>query len=437
MPNLHAKNAPPIGDTVSKGIWHWTLVGIKTGFIEMRSHPMRSILSAMGVMIGIAVMVVMLSLAGGVERLLKERIGKWMGNVNVWTNDEVTPENKRTYSRSPGLRFSDGVAIEQEVAGMNRFFRLIQRNADILTVAGQKHAHVRGVDSATLAQDFNSDIPLEIKEGLTFSDIDYRNGTDVCLLSTAYADEIREEAFLPDSQSMLGMGIGIQNRRYRIIGLYGSIRPGMGKQMWWRRNTVYIPLLSAQENLAGFNPDPGYLWLQVKDPSEMEQTLQRILATLLAKHRGVEDFEYQKPDFLNTFINMIENINTMFLIVALVALIAGGLGIMNVMLSSVSERVREIGVRKALGAGEIQIFVQFVAESSTLCFIGGIFGALLGSIPMLFADVIEQASGLLPTLLPSHGVAIFLIIVLMGVAFGTYPALKAARMNPIDALRYE
>lgn len=421
-------------------ILHWTQVGIRTGLIEMRAHPLRCILSALGVMIGIAVMVTMLSLSGGVEKMLNERIGKWMGSVNIWSQrEDPSPEERRAFSRSPGMKFSDGAYIEKTVTGVARQYRMIQSEAPIISAARIDHAHIRGVDSATLAKEFDMDQPMEIKEGENLSEEDFLKGTDVCVISTVLADQIRKGASMPDTQSVLGYGIGIQNRRYRVKGLFNTVRPNPNPNPdhWWRRYNIYIPLLSAQENLAGFDPDPGYLWLEVEDPKRMDVLLPKIIAAMLARHRGVQDFEYQKPDFLDTFINMIENINLMFLIVAMVALIAGGLGIMNVMLSSVSERVREIGVRKALGAGELQIFVQFVAESSTLCFIGGVFGAALGSLPLVFSEAIEAASGLTPTVSPGAGLAVFLIVVFMGVAFGTYPALKASKMNPIDALRYE
>lgn len=302
---------------------HWTLVGVKTSFLEMRAHPLRSILSSLGVMIGTAVMVTMLSLSGGVERILNERIGKWMRDINVWSNrDDITSEDRRAASRSPGLQFADGAYLEKTIKDINRQFREIS----ISTLIGDKHARILCVDSASLAQEFDLDQPMEIKEGRSLSQEDFRHGADVCLISTVLADEIRKNGASAgkDTQSVLGSQIDIKNRRYRVIGLFNTIRPQANPDRWWERYNVFIPLLSAQENLTGFNSDPGYLWLQVKDPKEMESTLERLVSAMLARHRGVKDFEYHKPEFLDTFINMIENMSLMFLIVALVALTAGG-----------------------------------------------------------------------------------------------------------------
>jgi putative ABC transport system permease protein len=136
---------------------------------------------------------------------------------------------------------------------------------------------------------------------------------------------------------------------------------------------------------------------------------------------------------------MLKNAATLMSIISVISLLVGGMSIMNVMLSSISERIHEIGVRKALGAKNLQIFVQFLAESMTLCFIGGTAGAILGLVPLAFGDAIQKSTdgAIIPTILPVHVLGVFFIIAVVGVVFGLYPALKAVNMDPVDALRYE
>jgi putative ABC transport system permease protein len=418
---------------------NWTLVGIRTGMIEMRSNLLRSILSAIGVLFGVFVMVVMLSLIGGLNTFLNDKMGEWLGSVFVWELRDPPEEKKAQFSRSRGLRFADGSYLETEVDAVEKVYKFIDRRERITTIAGEQRARFRGVDSNALAKVFTSNIELTIREGSNLNTDDFRKGNKVCLISSYLAGEIKMKMQKTgkDTANLLGSNIVFNHQRFKVVGVYGSVKGEIRRH--WLRYNVYVPLLAMQKYVTGYNPDPGYLWLQIRDPLRMDAELFEVLSALLYRHRGVEDFEYRKPDHLQEFISMMKNVGTIMGIIALISLLAGGLGIMNVMLSSISERVREIGIRKALGASNLQLFVQFIAETSTLCFVGGIIGALLGCIPMAFGEAIEKATdGVInPTLLPQYILAVFMILVSMGVVFGLYPALKASRMNPIDALRYE
>jgi putative ABC transport system permease protein len=208
---------------------------------------------------------------------------------------------------------------------------------------------------------------------------------------------------------------------------------------WQLRRVVILPIRAMQNYLVGFDPDPGIVQVRLKDPEMVKEDAERISATLKARHRGVMDFEYRTADRLDEVMGMLRNATLLIMILSTISLTVGGLSIMNVMLSSISERVREIGVRKALGASDLQIFVQFITESVALSCIGGCVGAALGTLPLFFKGAIQRSTdgSIIPTILPEHVLYVSLVIIGVGVFFGLYPAIKASRMNPIDALRYE
>jgi putative ABC transport system permease protein len=200
-----------------------------------------------------------------------------------------------------------------------------------------------------------------------------------------------------------------------------------------------VPIKTMMYRISGTDPDPGVVQVQLNSADNVKENSRRVASTLMEKHRGVEDFEYRTAEWLDEISSMLNNVSLLMGILSLLSLSAGGLSIMNVMLSSISERIREIGTRKALGADNYQIFVQFITETVTLSITGGVFGVIIGSAPLLFKEaILRSTDGVIePTILLSHLLFIVSLIVGIGVIFGLYPAIKAYRMNPVDALRYE
>jgi putative ABC transport system permease protein len=191
--------------------------------------------------------------------------------------------------------------------------------------------------------------------------------------------------------------------------------------------------------VTGTDPQPGSVRVLVHDPKKIAESLRGIVPVLRTRHRGADDFEIRTADWVDETRRMLDNAALLMGIVSVISLLVGGLSIMNVMLSSISERIHEIGVRKALGAKRLQIFVQFTVETVTLSCMGGAVGMVLGLTPLLFRKAISTSTdgAIEPTLYLTHLFGVFGVVVLFGVIFGLYPALKASRMNPVDALRYE
>lgn len=414
------------------------IVGAHMAFVEMGKHKLRSILSMLGVMLGVAALVAMLTLIGGIDVFLKDKMSRWTGSVWIWKSWEDPPEGKIAQSRSPGMHLSDGDYLQDSSDAVLLAYKTVERRDPYVTIGGSKFnwVRLRGTTASTLADDTRD---LELGFGRMLSDNEYQEGTKSCLISwdlfTRMADQVGFER--QDSAKAIGMEVSFRSIRFRIVGILVPL--DRKSESWNFRSTVVIPLKAMQKYITGNDPDPGNLNVSIKDPTMLEALSKKVGISLAQKHRGVTDFEYRGADWADNIKKMLGNISLVMGVISVVSLLVGGLGIMNVMLSSISERIKEIGVRKALGAQNFQIFVQFLAETTTLSVTGGVIGAAIGLLPIVFSDAIEKSSNgaIVPTVLPQHVVFVFFVVVFVGVVFGLYPALKASRMNPIDALRYE
>lgn len=413
------------------------LVGIAMAAVEMRAHKLRSSLSVLGVMLGVASLVAILSLMGGIDKFLNERMGKWAGLVWFWTSNDVPEEEKIIRSRSPGMRFSDGVYLEQNVNEAQQFYRIIERYGSVY-IAGQKsRANLRGIAFNVQEDELEH---VTVQKGFPLNEDDYEKGNRVCLLSWQLEERIirRLSPGNKDNQeSLIGKECIYNGIRFTIKGIFypkdENFKP------WNLRRAIIIPVNTMKKYITGYDPDPGSMQIQVSDAKKVKQQAEIVGEYLKALHRGVEDFEYRTAEWLDEVTEMLDNLSLLMGIISVISLVVGGLSIMNVMLSSISERIQEIGIRKALGANTLAIFIQFIGESVTLSLTGGFFGAIMGMTPLLFADAIQKSTdgAIIPTILPVHLLYVFAIVVTVGVIFGLYPAVKAAKMNPIDALRYE
>jgi len=412
-------------------------VGIGTAFVEMRQHVLRSFLSIFGVTLGVAALVAMLSLIGGIEVFLKERIGIWAGAFWVWQTGEIPEDKKMEWSRSPGLRFSDGDYLKKNSTAVAKYYPYIER-WDRAVVAGERMWRVNffAVERETMKRD---SVFYVHDKGEDLSQVDFETGRRVCLVSWGIIDRVkrRKRRQGDDFDGVIGQDVIYGNNRLKIIGTLAPTDPDTKSRRHSRM--IVFPMKTMQKYFTGMNPDPGSLNLVVADAGQFEaQTLEAARA-LTQHHRGVEDFQYRGNEWAESMSEMLSNISLVMGIISVMSLMVGGMGILNVMLSSISERMKEIGIRKALGAKTMQIFMQFLTETLTLSFTGGILGCVLGAAPLFFTEAIKKSTqgAIEPTILPVFILYIALVIISVGIIFGLYPAIKAARMNPIEALRYE
>ncbi|MFP4163892.1 MAG: ABC transporter permease [Chitinispirillaceae bacterium] len=410
------------------------LVGIAMAFTEMRTHLLRSSLSILGVMLGVASLVAMLTLIGGIDVFLNEKMGKWIGTVWFSQRDDLPPEEKLSASRSPGLRLSDGTYLVEHSDEVKNAHRTVSRWGKVSCMGQNERASFQGTDQKTFETNLDE---IKLLYGRWLTKEDYSDGSRNCIISWQVMEGIMARTPEIPEKSIVGKTLSFNSLRFTVVGVYGPQNPEHNP--WHLRRGVFIPLRTMQKYVTGLDPDPGRLQIQVSDPEKVKMQAIKAARVLKTRHRGVEDFEYRTADWVDEVRSMLGNISLLMSIVSAVSLLVGGLSIMNVMLSSISERIKEIGVRKALGAQNRQIFVQFIAETTTLSFSGGMLGIALGLIPLFFKEQIMKFTdgAIQPTILPLHIFYTCCIISAVGILFGLYPALKAAKMNPVDALRFE
>ncbi|MEN9354993.1 MAG: hypothetical protein RL318_2318 [Fibrobacterota bacterium] len=405
-------------------------VGMSAALREMRVQPLRSALSMTGVGLAIAALTALLSIIGGLNQFIRvssENMGG-PGRFTLRSQEASTPAEIFQFSRSQGTRAADIPNLEESMDGaVNGMKSASQWNmasaGGILT-----RVNINGIDEEYL----DRLLKVKVEQGRLFTKEEFLRGDPVCVLGWEVADRLAGKA-RSRGDSLVGSSILLSGVRYRVIGRITMERNGG----WRYAVAAFVPWNAMTRFHLGPNPKLDNLQLQASSPDSVQAMLPALNAAVRGLHRGAEDFTFELFNFLKEFQAMIGNVTLLFSFVAALSLGVGALGIFNVMLASLNDRVREVGVRKALGAKPLEIGVQFLAESITLAIVGGLVGMALGAFPLLLGDALEKSFSFrplldLPTVLKALGITIA-----TGVLSGLYPAWKAMRLDPIEALRYE
>ncbi|CAM2909830.1 ABC transporter permease [Rariglobus hedericola] len=404
--------------------------GVINGLGEVWAHKLRSALTIACVLLGVASMVVTTGFMEGLFETWKVSLDESGGLEKLSSAPDAVPERQKPLtSLSSGLTLDDARAVKALIPGVRFVSPEIDLSNAQLTRGNRRTAQrVQGVEN-----DIFEINRYEIVAGRPFSDLDQRDASNVVIIGT----KVFEELFEPQ-EDPVGQYINVNGRPFLVIGLlknyelyYGSYNVMEGKN-----RIAFIPVSTMAIKLQN---TVRLSWLnhKIDDVARLDEAVDAVQNLYYHRHRGVLDF---KVDTQQQQLASYNQMKTAFVLggaaVAGVSLLVSGIGIMNLMLASINERVREIGVRKAVGASPFNIFCQFLAEAVTLSLLGGILGitVAVGVIEGLQAVL---PSGSRPLLVSSAFFVGFAFSVTAGVLAGVYPAIQAARLDPIEALRYE
>jgi putative ABC transport system permease protein len=392
-------------------------------------NKMRSFLTMLGIIIGVGAVITMLAVGKGASEKIAEQIASVGSNLIMVIPGSITQGGIRMGSGSHStLTSDDAEAIEKECSAVSAVAPIVNTAAQVVYGNQNWATGIYGTFPGI----------LEVKDcklvtGRNFVDQDIRSATKVCILGQTVVDN------LFGGIDPIGQIIRIKKVPFTVIGILETKGQSiMGQD---QDDVIYIPLTTAQKKIVATSI-PGMvrtIMVKARSAEDMSLAEKQVTELLRQRHRTgankEDDFTVRNLSQMMQVAEQSANVMTILLgAIASISLLIGGIGIMNIMLVSVTERTREIGIRMAIGAKTWDIRIQFVIEALTLSMIGGIFGITLG---VTGSSILSAAAGWTTIVSPLSIILAFGFSGLVGIFFGFYPAYKASLLNPIDALRYE
>ncbi len=391
---------------------------------QIYRNPMRSILTVLGIVIGVAAVITMVTIGNGATEQVRQEMSSLGSNTLM-----IRPGQRMGPGQSigaPSFKQEDAEAILSQIAGIRSVAP--SRTSSQVVVANGKNWQTTVIGSTNNYFEVNN---LGLKEGRTFEPSEERAGSAVCIIGSTVQKELFGEG-----ADVIGKPLRVKGFSCRIIGLQETKgQSGMGQD---RDDIVIIPLNTFLRRISG-NTRVPLITVAIGDDSDIDR-VKEATRLLLRERRKLSASDLDNFSILDTS-ELIETISkttkvmtTLLGAVAAVSLLVGGIGIMNIMLVSVTERTREIGVRLAIGALEREVLLQFLVESIMLACFGGLIGVILAfgasigichlmNVPFVFS--------------PAINILAFGFAALIGVVFGFFPARRAAKLDPIEAVRHE
>jgi putative ABC transport system permease protein len=396
----------------------------------MRAHRLRSALLVLGVAIGVTVLMGMVAILTGLGAKIESEMTSSDSPVVTLSKfdflTEGNPEDARILAR-PDITPDDARALEELCGSVGIAEFYVDANRGTVIFRGDQRTRPMFIHGggARILHVYNLPVAL----GRPFTDGEVRQRANVVFLGYGATRD------LFPGQDPIGKQVRIGPDHYTVVGAGAereSIFGGMGD------NYAFVPWTTYRKNLSGPN-DPYYAYMTVADGATADDVVDEARAVMRQRHRlrpgDADDFALIPNDRINEFVKRITGpIGLILVALSSIGLAVGGIGVMNIMLVSVTERTREIGIRMALGAKRREILAQFLVEAGTLTGIGGVIGVVLG---LLLALLVSKVGGLPASVHPLVALGGVAFSAGIGVFFGLYPASKAAKLDPIEALRYE
>ncbi len=386
----------------------------------------RTGLTILGIVIGIASVITMVSIGQGAQQTIESSIQAIGSNLIM-----VTPGAQRGLQVSSGrgsaqsLTLGDSTAIEKEISGVKAVAPEVSRRYQITAKGKNTNTQVIGTTNG-----YASARNIEVDLGTFIADQQVKSRYKVAVIGPTTRDDLFGE-----NANSIGQTIRINKIDFKVIGITKAKGGSAGGS---QDDVIYIPITTATQFLAG-SEYLSTINIQAIDQESLSTVQGAVTNLLLARHKisnpQLADFStLNQADIVATASSVTGTFTLLLAAIASISLLVGGIGIMNMMITTVTERTKEIGLRKAIGATKNDIGAQFLAEAILLTFLGGVIGVLLG---WFISVIINKTVGLNTSISLSSVLLAFGVSSGIGVLFGYYPAQRAAKMNPIEALRYE
>ncbi len=391
---------------------------------EIRRNVLRSSLTVLGIVIGVAAVIIMVTLGSGATEKITGDISKLGSNMlQVWVG-QAFRKTGGVRSDAPSFKMEDVDAIRNQISGIEAVAPVGIKPLQVIYGNSNRSTNITGSTAEYLSvRDWNVNL------GRIFTESEERTGQAVCLLG----DTIVQKLIGKDNP--IGQDIRLGKLSFRVIGTLEPKGTGFGNN---QDDFILIPIKTFHRRIAG-NTGVGSIILSAREgvsTSRVKHDLEILMRELRNISANQEDnFNvHDMKEIIDTLSNTTQVLTALLGAVAAVSLLVGGIGIMNIMMVSVTERTREIGTRLAIGALERQVLMQFLVESVVLASFGGIVGIVMGlSMAAVGANMLDMPFIFKPGIV----VTAFLFSGAVGIIFGYFPARKAARLDPIEALRYE